>query len=52
MRGMTTGLVRFAVAGVSLGAAVAIRLATRHAARVTALAVVAGYARARPSLKV
>jgi pimeloyl-ACP methyl ester carboxylesterase len=45
------GLEWFAVAGVSLGAAVAIRLATRHSSRVTALAAVAGYAWPRPSLR-
>ncbi len=46
-----SGFERFAVAGFSLGAAVAIRLATRHAAHVTALATVAGYAWPRPSLR-
>lgn len=45
------GLDRFAVVGTSLGAAIAIRLATRHSAQVTALATVAGYARPRPALR-
>jgi hypothetical protein len=45
------GLESFAVAGASLGAAVAIKVAARHPERVLALATVAGYARLRPTLR-
>lgn len=45
------GLESFAVAGASLGAAVAIKVASRHPDRVVALATVAGYAHLRPTLR-
>jgi pimeloyl-ACP methyl ester carboxylesterase len=45
------GLESFALAGASLGAAVAIKVAARHPERVLALATVAGYARLRPTLR-
>jgi pimeloyl-ACP methyl ester carboxylesterase len=45
------GLESFAVAGASLGAAVAIKVAARHPERVLALATVAGYAHLRPTLR-
>jgi pimeloyl-ACP methyl ester carboxylesterase len=45
------GLESFAVAGASLGAAVAIKVAARHPDRVLALATVAGYAQLRPTLR-
>ncbi|MBP2705821.1 alpha/beta fold hydrolase [Microbispora sp. RL4-1S] len=46
-----TGMERFAVAGASLGAPVAIRVAARHPERVTRLATVVGYAWARPLMR-
>jgi pimeloyl-ACP methyl ester carboxylesterase len=45
------GMESFAVAGASLGAAVAIKVAARHPNRVLALATVAGYAHLRPTLR-
>ncbi|GAA1891055.1 alpha/beta fold hydrolase [Asanoa iriomotensis] len=45
------GLSTFAVAGSSLGAAIAIRTAARHPERVTRLATVVGFARARLLLR-
>ncbi|MBZ4321514.1 alpha/beta fold hydrolase [Streptomyces huiliensis] len=42
------GLETFAVTGYSLGAAVAVRAATRHPERVTALVLTAGFARPNP----
>ncbi|MGI5338082.1 alpha/beta fold hydrolase [Streptomyces sp. CA-181903] len=42
------GLETFAVTGYSLGAAVAVRAATRHPDRVTALVLTAGFARPNP----
>jgi pimeloyl-ACP methyl ester carboxylesterase len=45
------GLATFAVAGSSLGAAIAIRVAGRHPERVTRLATVVGFAHARPLLR-
>ncbi|GGP35292.1 alpha/beta fold hydrolase [Saccharothrix coeruleofusca] len=44
------GLETFAVAGYSLGAAVAVRAATRHPDRVTALVLTAGFARPNPRM--
>ena len=45
------GLESFALAGASLGAATAIKVAARHPERVLALATVAGYAHLRPTLR-
>jgi pimeloyl-ACP methyl ester carboxylesterase len=45
------GLESFAVAGASMGAAVAIKVAARYPDRVLALATVAGYAHLRPTLR-
>ncbi|GIF71409.1 alpha/beta fold hydrolase [Asanoa siamensis] len=45
------GLRTFAIAGASLGAPIAIRLATRHPERVERLATVVGFARPRPLLR-
>ncbi|WP_431044762.1 alpha/beta fold hydrolase [Streptomyces sp. P1-3] len=45
------GLESFAIAGYSLGAAVAVRAATRHPERVTALVLTAGFARPNPRLR-
>ncbi|WKX69976.1 alpha/beta fold hydrolase [Streptomyces sp. XD-27] len=42
------GVESFAIAGYSLGAAVAVRAATRHPERVTALVLTAGFARPNP----
>ncbi|GAA2390716.1 pimeloyl-ACP methyl ester esterase BioH [Streptomyces glaucosporus] len=44
------GLETFAVAGYSLGSTVAVRAATRHPDRVTALVLTAGFARPNPRL--
>lgn len=44
------GLETFAIAGYSLGTAVAVRAATRHPGRVTALALTAGFAYPNPRL--
>ncbi|MGC5311820.1 alpha/beta fold hydrolase [Micromonospora zamorensis] len=45
------GLETFALAGASLGAPVAIKVAARHAERVSRLATIVGFARPRPSLR-
>lgn len=45
------GVETFAVAGYSLGVPVAVRAATRHPGRVTALALTAGFARPNPRLR-
>ncbi|GLZ48846.1 alpha/beta hydrolase [Actinomycetospora sp. NBRC 106375] len=44
------GIDEFALAGTSLGAAVAVRTATRHPERVRSLALVVGFVRPRPTL--
>ncbi|MFJ5036066.1 alpha/beta fold hydrolase [Streptomyces sp. NPDC088560] len=44
------GLSRFVVAGASLGAAIAIKIATRHPGRVRGLLTLAGFARPRTAL--
>lgn len=45
------GLETFAIAGYSLGAPLAVRAATRHPGRVTALVLTAGFARPNPRLR-
>ncbi|MDG4824662.1 alpha/beta hydrolase [Asanoa sp. WMMD1127] len=45
------GLDTFAVVGASLGAPIAVTVAVRHPQRVTRLATVVGFARARPTLR-
>lgn len=45
------GLDRFPLVGQSLGCAIAVRLATRYPARVTRLVLIAGFARARATLR-
>ncbi|WP_433557865.1 alpha/beta fold hydrolase [Pseudonocardia xinjiangensis] len=45
------GLERFTLAAVLLGPGIALRVTTRHPARVSRLALLAGFARPRPSLR-
>lgn len=49
--GVAEGLKTFAITGYSLGGAVAIRAATRHPERVTALVLTAGFAYPNPRLR-
>jgi pimeloyl-ACP methyl ester carboxylesterase len=49
--GLAAGLDQFALAGVSLGAPVAIRVTSRYPDRVTRLAALVGHANPRPSLR-
>jgi pimeloyl-ACP methyl ester carboxylesterase len=48
---LEAGLERFALAAASLGPGIALRVAARHPDRVSRLALLAGFARPRPSLR-